>query len=131
MGIQRFNPETVYAPTNDRYSQVVKASGNTQIHVSGMVGQTREGELVSEDMREQTAQTLEMISNALDAASADVSDIVRVRILTTDVDEYLARCHELTVDWYGEDKPASTLEEVAGLATDKLKVEIEVTAITE
>lgn len=129
MGIERINPDTVYAPANDSYSQLVKASGDAQIHVSGMVGLTQEGELVSEDMREQTVQVLEMLSNALDAAGADVSDVVRIRILTTDAEEFLNRCHEPTVEWYGEHKPASTLHEVAGLALDELKVEIEATAV--
>jgi enamine deaminase RidA (YjgF/YER057c/UK114 family) len=86
---------------------------------------------VSDDMREQTAQVLEMLSKALEAGGADVSDVVRVRLLTTDAGEYLHRCHELTVDWYGEHKPASTLHEVAGLAADELEIEIEATAIVD
>lgn len=131
MGIERLNPDTVYAPADNRYTQVVKASGDTHVHISGMVGLNLEGDLVSEDMREQTAQVLEMLSNALDAADADVADVVRIRILTTDAEEYLARCHELTVQWYSEHKPASTLHEVAGLALDEFKVEIEATAILE
>lgn len=131
MGIERSNPDTVYGPPNDSYSQLVKASGDTQIHVSGMVGLTQDGELVSKDMREQTIQALEMLSNALEAAGADVSDLVRIRILTTDAEEFLTRCHEPTVEWYGEHKPASTLHEVAGLAFDELKVEIEATAIID
>lgn len=131
MGIERINPDTAYAPANDSYSQVVKATGDTHVHVSGMVGLTQAGDLVSEDMREQTTQALEMLSNTLEAAGAAVSDIVRIRILTTDAEEYVRSCHELTVNWYGEHKPASTLHEVAGLATDELKVEIEATAIVD
>lgn len=131
MGIERINPDTVYAPNNDAYSQVVTATGTTHVHVAGMVGLTRERDLVSEDMREQTAQALAMISNALEAAGADASDVVRVRVLTTDVEEYLERCSEVTVEWFGEHKPASTLEEVAGLAQEALKVEIEVTAVVD
>lgn len=131
MGIERINPDSVYPPAHDAYSQAVKASGNTQIHVSGKVGLTLDGELVSEDMREQTAQALEMLSKTLEAAGADVSDVVRVRILTTDAEEYIDRCSDLTIDWYGEHKPASTLHEVAGLATDEYKVEIDATAVVD
>lgn len=131
MGVERINPDNVYAPANDSYSQVVKASGNTHIHVSGMVGLTQEGELVSEDMREQTVQLLDMLSKTLEASGADVSDVVRIRILTTDAEEFITRCHEPVVGWYGEHKPASTLHEVAGLAQEELKVEIEATAIVD
>lgn len=131
MGTERLNPDTVYTPPNESYSQAVKATGDTQVHVSGMVGLTRDGELVGPDMREQTEQALEMVTRTLDAAGADLSDVVRVRVLTTDADEYLDRCHELVVGWYGEQKPASTLHEVAGLAADVLKVEIEATALVE
>lgn len=56
MGIERINPDTAYAPANDSYSQVVKATGDTHVHVSGMVGLTQAGDLVSEDMREQTTR---------------------------------------------------------------------------
>lgn len=131
MGIERINPDSVYAPPNDSYSQLVKASGDTQVHVSGMVGLSMEGEVVSDDMREQTRQVLEMLSNALESAGADVADVARIRILTTDAEEFLTRCHDLTTGWYGEHKPASTLHEVAGLALPELKIEIEATAFID
>lgn len=131
MGIERLNPDTVYTPAQESYSQVVKATGETQVHVSGTVGLDLDGELVSESMRTQTEQALKMLEQSLTAAEADISDIVRIRILTTDAEEYLHECHELTVGWYGEHQPASTLHEVAGLAANDLNVELEATAIIE
>lgn len=131
MGVERTNPDTVYAPPQGGFSQAVKARGETHIHLSGMVGLDRGGEPVSEDMREQTAQVLENISNALEEVGADVSDVVRARILTTDAEEYAFQCHDLTLDWYGEDKPAQTLQEVPSFAQDPLKVEIEATAVID
>lgn len=129
MGVERINPESVYDPPQGGFSQVVKAHGDTHVHLSGMVGMDSKGEPVSTNMREQTAQILENISNALDAAGADVSDVVRARILTTDAETYAFQCHELTLDWYGKHKPAQTLQEVPSFAQEPLKVEIEVTAV--
>lgn len=129
MGIERINPDAVYAPPQGGFSQVVKASGDTHVHLSGMVGLDSEGEPVSEDMWGQTAQILENISNALDASGAAVSDVVRARILTTDAETYAYQCHELTLEWYGQHKPAQTLQEVPGFPQEPLKVEIEVTAV--
>lgn len=131
MGIERFNPDTVYDPPWNAYSQVVKGSGDTHIHVSGIVGWDRDRETVSSDMRDQTAKVLENISNALDAAGGDVSNLVRTRILTTDAEEYRNRCHELTLEWYGDHKPVQTLQEVPALAREDLKVELEVTALLD
>lgn len=131
MGIERINPETVYAPANESYSQVVTATGDKQVHVSGIVGVDLDGEVVSDSMRAQTEQALDMLENSLEAGGADVSNLVRIRILTTDAEEYLRDCHELTVKWYDEHQPASTLHEVAGLATAELKVELEATAIID
>lgn len=131
MGIQRLNPDSVYTPAQESYSQVVTATGDRQVHVSGTVGLDVNGELVGESMRAQTEQTLQMLEQSLKAADADLSDIVRIRILTTDAEEYLHECHELTVQWYAEDQPVSTLHEVSGLAAAELKVEIEATAITD
>lgn len=131
MGIERLNPDTVYTPAQESYSQVVTASGETQVHVSGTVGLDVDGELVSESMVDQTEQALEMLEQSLKAAGADISDVVRIRILTTDAEVYLHECHALTVGWYGEHQPASTLHEVAGLAAEELKVELEATAIIE
>lgn len=131
MGIERIDPDGVYTPVDETYSQAVKASGDTHVHVSGMLGLDREGEVVSEDMREQTAQVLAVLSETLDAAGADVSDLVRIRLLTTDAEEYMDRCHELVAEWYGEHKPASTLHEVAGFSREEFGIEIEATALVD
>lgn len=131
MAVDRFSPDSVYTPPNEAYAQAVRASGSTHVHVSGMVGLTPDGAVVSTDMREQATQAVEMLSRTLQAAGADVSDLVRIRILTTDVEECLDRCHEPIVGWYGEHQPASTLHEVAGLALDPLKIELEATAVVD
>lgn len=131
MGIERLNPDAVYTPVNESYSQVVRATGDTHVHVSGTVGLDLDGELVSESMQAQTEQALEMLEQSLAAAGAEVSDLVRIRIFTTDTEEYIRDCNELTVTWCGEHQPASTLLEVAGLAMEQLKVELEATAIID
>ena len=127
--LQRINPDGA-EPLGDNYTQVVVASG-TQVHVSGTLPVDEDGNVVGDDMREQTEAVVEGLQTSLDAAGADVSDVARVRIFTRDADEYLSNCHSVLMDWYDGDKPASTMVEVAGLASDQALVEIDVTAVID
>jgi enamine deaminase RidA (YjgF/YER057c/UK114 family) len=127
--LQRINPDGA-EPLGDNYTQVVVASG-TQVHVSGTLPVDGDGNVVGETMREQTEAVVENLQTSLDAAGADVSDVARARIFTLDADEYLRECHSVLLDWYDGDKPASTMVEIAGLASDEALVEIDVTAVLD
>jgi len=127
--LRRINPEGV-EPLGDNYTQVVVASG-TQVHVSGTLPVDEDNAPIEGDMRAQTEAVVENLDASLEAAGADVSDVARVRIFTRDAEEYLENCHSVLLDWYDGDKPASTMCEVAGLASDDFLVEIDVTAVVD
>lgn len=127
--LRRVNPEGV-EPLGDNYTQVVVASGK-QIHVSGTLPVDEDGTPVGGDMRSQTEAVVRNLQTSLEAVGADVSDVVRVRIFTLDADEYIDNCHSVLLDWYDGDKPASTMCEVARLASEQFFVEIDATAVVD
>lgn len=133
MPAERINPDTVYQPVGGRYTQVTRATGTTEIHVAGTLGLDRDGNLVGEgDMRTQVRVTMENIGKSLEAVGATPADVVRIKIFTLDVDEYVAEGHDEVMAFFEEaGMPASTLLGVTRLADPRFLVEIEVTALLE
>lgn len=81
---------------------------------------------ISPDVAEQADQTLRNIDAALKEAGASMADVVRVQYTLPDRKDF-----ELTWPvlrkWFGEVGPAATMVQ-AGLFTEEMKIEIEVTA---
>lgn len=128
--IRRINPDGV-EPLGDNYTQVVVAEG-TQVHISGTLPVDEDGNVRGQgDMAAQTAAVVDNLETSLAAADATVEDIVRVRIFTLDSTAYLEDGHPVLLEWYDGTKPASTMCEVAGLASDQFLVEIDATAVLE
>ncbi|MFB6299624.1 MAG: RidA family protein [Halobacteriales archaeon] len=139
MSIERLVPSTVYErlPSGTRveeiYSQIVKATGETQVHLAGTLAINQDGELVGEDdMQIQTEQIMDNIGKSLEAAGATPSDVVRIEIYTTDVDRFSAEGMEEVLAFFGPDAlPANTLLGVDRLADPAFLVEISATAVIE
>jgi enamine deaminase RidA (YjgF/YER057c/UK114 family) len=139
MTTERAIPESVYQelpdgrPIEELYAQVVSATGTRQVHVSGTVALDTEGNVVGAgQMGTQVETALDNIRKSLEHADASVSDVVRIKIYTVDVEEYVAVGTPELVSFFGEDSlPASTLLGVDALAHPDLLVEIEATAVVE
>lgn len=137
--MEHFIPPTVYErlpdgpPLAGLYSQVVRARGTTQVHVSGTVAGDADGNLVGEDdMAAQVRAAVENVEASLAAADASMSDVVRTRVFTVDVDRYAAEGIEaMTAAFDPEAPPASSLIGVDRLANPDVLVEIEATAVLE
>lgn len=131
MGIERLNPEGVYLPPRDAYTQVVVAGGVThQVEVAGMVAWDEDREVVGEgDVRAQTRLIMEHIGTALAAAGCGPEDVVRIMTFTLDIDGFRRDAHREVLEFFGEHRPASTLVEVSRLADPRFLVEIQVTAV--
>lgn len=96
------------------------------IFVSGTTGFDYAAKTISEDVAEQTEQTLKNIGWALAEAGATFADVVRANYVLPNGDDFPA-CWPVLRNYFGEIRPASMMI-VAGLADPRMKIEIEVTA---
>jgi enamine deaminase RidA (YjgF/YER057c/UK114 family) len=131
--IEEIQPEDVYEPFFDKYSQVVKSEGTKQIDVSGTTGISLETNDWPESAQKQIQLIIQHIENCVRAAGGEPSDIVRVRHYAIDISDYMANCYPFVEAWYEEHgfRPASTALEVSGLVNDGMKCEMEAVAILE
>ena len=97
------------------------------IFVSGTTGYDYSTMSISDDIIEQTEQCISNIKATLMKANAKLSDIVRVTYILPD-SSLFELCHPTLKKYFGQIKPAATMLS-AGLANDKMLIEIEVTAI--
>jgi enamine deaminase RidA (YjgF/YER057c/UK114 family) len=152
MPIERTNPEGVFQPPDESsYTQVLTATGDKHVCVSGTVPKNAESKLVhAGDMEAQTRYVLQVIEQSLAAEGADMGDVIRRRIFTRDIDEFIENgaIDVLGEFWPDGEECTSTLVEVGGLADqhhdgpaegvdhadptdERFLVEIDVTAVIE
>jgi enamine deaminase RidA (YjgF/YER057c/UK114 family) len=101
------------------------------IFLSGQTSVDEDGRPVHpDDMGAQLAQAMDNLETILREAGAELSDVVRLNVYTTDVDRYI-EASGATVGRLAEAgcRPASTLLGVTSLAFPELLVEIEATAV--
>ena len=96
------------------------------VHVSGTTGFEYATMTISDDVVEQTRQALANIAAVLEAAAASFADVVRVRYLLPDRDDF-ERCWPLLREAFGKVRPAATMM-CCGLSDPRMRIEIEVTA---
>ena len=108
------------------YSQAVRA-GNT-LYISGQIPiDPATGVFAGEDIRTQTAQSLTNIRNILEAAGADMSNVVKTTVLLKDIADFGAM-NEVYAKFFQEPYPARAAFQAAALPKDAL-VEIEAIAV--
>ncbi len=95
--------------------------------LAGTTGYDYETMTISADIVEQTEQCLKNIESTLKQAEFSLKDIVRVTYILPDKSEF-EKCWPVLRKYLGDIKPAATMIS-AGLATDEMKIEIEVTAL--
>jgi reactive intermediate/imine deaminase len=84
------------------------------------------GDVLEVDIGEQTARTLENIEAVLEAADADLDDVVKTTVFVRDMSNYDA-INEVYSEYFEAPYPARSAVEVADLPVD-IGVEIEVQA---
>ena len=97
------------------------------VFVAGTTGFDYATMTISDDIVEQVDQTLANIDDALTRAGSSASDVVRVRYLLPDADDFEA-CWPSLRRYFGDARPAATMM-VVGLSDPRMRIEIEVTAI--
>jgi enamine deaminase RidA (YjgF/YER057c/UK114 family) len=109
------------------YSRVVAAGPFVEVAGTAAV---RDGVVVGVgDAYEQTRVILELIGEALARAGADLTQVVRTRIWTTDCTrwEEIARAH---LEVFADHRPVTLMAEVSRFIDPDMLVEIEATAYT-
>ena len=96
------------------------------VFVAGTTGFDYSTMTISDDIVEQVDQTLANIHDALTRAGSGPDDVVRVRYLLANGDDFEA-CWPSLRRFFGEARPAAKMM-VAGLQDPRMKIEIEVTA---
>jgi enamine deaminase RidA (YjgF/YER057c/UK114 family) len=107
------------------YSRAV-IDGNW-IFVSGTTGFDYDKMTIAEDIVEQTEQCLKNISDTLQQAGSDLSEIVRVLYIVPEAAEF-PKCWPVLRRYFKDIRPAATMIS-AGLADRRMKIEIQVTAL--
>lgn len=106
------------------YSRAVVQDG--WIFVSGTTGYDYSTMEMPENVADQARNALSTIEKALAEAGATMADVVRVRYLLPDGNDF-EPCWPVLQDFFGQVRPAATMM-VVPLMTPEMKIEIEVTA---
>jgi enamine deaminase RidA (YjgF/YER057c/UK114 family) len=107
------------------FSRAVRVGG--RVTVSGTAPIWPDGSC-DPDPEVQAARCLEIISEGLREAGAQIEDVIRTRMFITEgtYAEAVGRAHAVT---FAEVRPAATMVIVAGLLDPRWKVEIEAEAV--
>jgi enamine deaminase RidA (YjgF/YER057c/UK114 family) len=96
------------------------------IFVSGTTGFDYASMTISDDVVSQCEQAMRNVEAALREAGASLADVVRVNYIFPERQDFQP-CWPVLKRYLGTVRPASTMI-VAGLADERMKIEIEVTA---
>ena len=125
MDISRRNYPGLPTPGAPHYHSV--RVGNF-LFLSGATARDTEAE--HGDMAAQTEVILKRMQLILEAEGGSLGNIVKITSFVTDIDrEAGAATHQVRVKYFGENLPASTRVQVAGLVEPHLKIEIEAIAV--
>lgn len=106
------------------YSQAIKV-GN-MIFTSGQIPFDATGKLVSDDVQEQTRQSLLNVKNILEEAGTSLDQVIKCTVFIKDMNDF-PKINEVYAEFFKEPYPARACVEVARLPKDVL-VEIEAIA---
>jgi enamine deaminase RidA (YjgF/YER057c/UK114 family) len=126
--IRFINPPALNRPPT--YTQVVEVAGpGRTIYISGQLGTSPDGKLVSGDFRAQAEQVFKNLQAALASVGASFADIVKLNSYLRDIDD-LHILREVRACYLDPAAlPASTTLEVTGFARPDALLEIEAVAV--
>jgi enamine deaminase RidA (YjgF/YER057c/UK114 family) len=127
VSLRLLNPDQL--PSSPAFTQVVVATGNRVVFVSGQVANdARDGD----DFAAQARTAYANVGVALEAAGARPADVAKLTTFVVDYrPELLPVIAGARAAVFGEHRPASTLIGVAALARPELRIEVEATAVLD
>ncbi|MFC7842540.1 RidA family protein [Streptomyces sp. NPDC001046] len=126
MTTDRVNPPHLAPPAG--FSHAVVASGSRVVFLAGQTALDGDGKVVGATLPEQFARALANLLAALAAAGGSPSDLARVTVYTTDVEDYRAHAPRLGEIWReaaGRDYPAMAVVQVVRLWDAEALVELD------
>jgi enamine deaminase RidA (YjgF/YER057c/UK114 family) len=109
------------------YSRAVRQGG--VIRVAGTAGLGEDGNVVSDDVAEQTKRALQIIEDSLEALGATMSDVIMTRIYVSDTSD-IERVAVIHGEAFRDIRPATSIVKV-GFIDPRILVEIEAEALVE
>jgi enamine deaminase RidA (YjgF/YER057c/UK114 family) len=109
------------------YSRIVRVG--PYVYVSGTTATDKSGNIIGiGNPYMQSIQIIKNIQTALQKVDASLNDVVRIRIYTTNINnwEKIGQAH---LEFFREIRPACTLVEVSHLISPEILVEMEADAI--
>jgi 2-iminobutanoate/2-iminopropanoate deaminase len=128
--VERSNPQGLSKLRISLYNHCVRVSGTgTTLYIAGQLARDAEGHTVGPgDIRVQTEQVIRNLQAILRAQGADLGNLVKLTIFTTDMRHFDA-ISEVRRRYFTGDLPASTMVEVSKLTQPDLMIEIEGIAV--
>ncbi|WP_414042098.1 RidA family protein [Macrococcus animalis] len=100
---------------------------NNMVYTSGQIPLTIDGEVISDDVAEQTKQVLVNLSAVLEESGSNLNSVVKTMIFISDMNDFPI-INEVYGEYFKEHLPARSCVEVSRLPKD-VKVEIEAVAL--
>ena len=126
MTIRRVTSPAVPEPPPERWSNCLVSDGIA--YVAGMTARgTDAATLAKMDEYEQAKQIFDKIKGMVEAAGGTMADVVKVIIYVTNIKNN-TKVWKARAEFFKGDFPASTLVQVAALASPEILVEIEAVA---
>lgn len=121
-----------FTPTMGAYSHgyTVDVGDARFIFVTGQIALDENGEVVSDDVVEQTRYVFNRIDRILKEGQASFADVVKAQIFVTDISDF-SKVSPIRNEYFADSEPVSTLVEVSSLVHASCKIEIEVIAVAE
>ena len=128
------NPNSLFQSLPHGFSQVVIASGNKMVFVSGQTAwDVRKNIVGGDSVLEQARQAFRNLKTAMEAAGGTLKDVVALRIYVVDyqAESGTAVGTALREFFSPQNPPASTWIGVPALAVPEFLIEIEATAVLD
>lgn len=100
---------------------------NNMVYTSGQIPLTIDGEVIGDDVAEQTKQVLENLSAVLEEGGSNLNSVVKTMIFISDMNDFPI-INEVYGEYFNAHLPARSCVEVSRLPKD-VKVEIEAVAL--